>query len=240
VSIRIAATLLLAVAVAACGALQPSPTPVCWIGIHAEYRVVSADGSDPGQPVVEETGRIIDQRLARMGLAAFDVRTRSDRVVEVDLQPVTDQDEVKNLITASGQIYFVPIPEGTVVEPGDPVPAGLPALFGREGIQNVARATDAVGRAALDVTLTPAAAADFDAFAAEAANTTRQMAIVVDDIVVTAPTINAPRFNGQLQLQGSDFDDDVPRMLTLLELPPLPALLEERAFQDVPKPAACS
>ncbi len=87
---------------------------------------------------------------------------------------------------------------------GQPLPTGMPVepLFGGEGVvQRRASARDQTGQPAIDVVLGPDAAAAFDAYAA--AHFGGRFAIVLDGMVVGAPTINATQFNGRAQISGA-------------------------------------
>lgn len=219
-----------------CASLNPLPTN-CWVGLRGEYRLLAADGGDAGAADVEEAAQIIHARVSRIGFANFEVRTRSDGVIEIDLPPMADPTELRELILPTGDLTFVPLPEGVAVEPGDPIPADLPPLFGREAVSSVRPGTTATGDRAIDLTLTEAGANALDAFAAR--NVGRQLGIVSDGIVLSAPSIQAAEFNGQIQLSGGPIGNDVNMLVTLLTLPPLPGVLVEVSFGPVQPPPAC-
>lgn len=221
-----------------CDAIRgPSPQPTnCWVGLHGEYRLLAADGSDPGAVAVDEAARIIHARVSRIGLADFEVRTRSDGVIEIDLPPLSDSIEVHELIKAVGDVQFVPIPEGTSVEEGEALPQGLTPLFGREGLSSVTPGLSSAGQSALDITLNAGAARVFADYTGRSIG--QQVAIVVDGVVLSAPSIQA-RLEGTMQISGME-ETVANRLATILSLPQLPGTLEELGFNEVAPAPGCA
>ena len=226
---------LLMIVATACVALNPLPTN-CWIGFHGEYQLVATDGSDPGAAAVEEAALIIHARVSRIGFADFEVRTRSDGVIDIDLPPTADQIDVRELIRVRGEFAVVPLPEGVSVDEGDPIPADLAPLFGREALQQVRPGGDQHGGSALDIELTPGAAGTFADYTGRSVG--QQFAIVIDGVVFTAPVIQARIDGGEAQIVGIDVDV-ANRLATILSLPPLPGTLNELSFSAVDPPPAC-
>lgn len=215
----------------------PSPQPTnCWVGLHGEYRLLAADGSDPGAAAVEEAARIIHARISRVGLADFEVRTRSDGVIEIDLTRLSDATEVHALIRAVGHVQFVPIPEGTSIEEGEALPQGLTPLFGREGLSSVTPGSSAAGQSALDITLNSGAARVFTDYTARSIG--QQFAIVIDGVVLSAPSIQA-RLEGTMQISGMD-ETVANRLATILSFPELPGMLDEMSFNEVVPAPGCT
>ncbi|MEX2547406.1 MAG: hypothetical protein WD830_06400, partial [Chloroflexota bacterium] len=92
---RLFAGLVLVFLASAIACASPNRVPTnCWVVFRAEYRLMAADGTDPGAAAVEEAARIINARIARIGFAEFLVRFRSDGVIEVELPSSADQIDV--------------------------------------------------------------------------------------------------------------------------------------------------
>jgi preprotein translocase subunit SecD len=233
------AVLALVAWLVATACVAPNPVPSnCWVGIHGEYRLQAADGSDPGQAALDDAGRILHDRISRVGFAVFEVRTRSDGVIEVDLPPMSDTADVHRLIVAVGDLAFVPIPGGVDIGPGDPVPSDLVPLFGRDAIASATPTVSAGGQAAIDIVLVPAAATTLSEWSG--ANIGHQLAIGLDGVVITAPVIQARLTNGEFQLSGLADQVEAQRIVTLLSIHRLPGALEELNFGPVSPPAGCS
>lgn len=208
----------------------------CWDGLHGEYRLLAADGSDPGAVAVEEAARIIHARISSVGLADFEVRTRSDGVIEIVLPPIIDPSEVRSLIEPTGNIEFVAVPDGESVDVGDPFSSGAEMLLGRDAITSVSPGSTQTGERAFDVNLTEGAG---DILARHsAAHIGRQLAIVMDGTVLSAPVIQAP-LGSQFQISALD-PAVVNRLVTILRLPPLPGRLEVLSFNEVDPAPECA
>jgi hypothetical protein len=108
-------------------------------------------------------------------------------------------------VAAQSRVLFVPIPPefNAQVEDGKPLPAGMDAapLFGGEQIASASLGTDQLDHPAIDLVLTPEGARLMDNWAA--AHFQERFAIVLDGTVVSAPSINATSFNGQIQISGN-------------------------------------
>jgi preprotein translocase subunit SecD len=135
---------------------------------------------------------------------------------------------------APGVVFFLPVPEtrrGTL-DDGQPVPedmTALPPIVDSEGIASASvRLDEQTGGPLLALELTTEAAADFDDYAS--AHFGEQVAIVVDSVVATAPTLQATEFGGQIEvgLPTTPTDDDqVYQLVAVLRSGPLPLPLEE-------------
>ena len=222
---RFGATIWILVGAAACTAVNVVPTN-CWVGLHGEYCLVTAAGGDPGAAAVEDAARIIHERINHIGLADFEVRTRSDGVIEIDLPPITDATEVRGLIEPTGDIEFVPVPAGETVEVGDAIPSAAVALVGRESVTSVSPGSTMTGDHAVDIALTAEAGEILNRHSSE--HIGEQLAIVMDGTVLTAPLILAP-LGHLFQVSAADATV-VNRLVTILRLPPLPGTLEELTF----------
>lgn len=221
----------------ACAATTAPPTN-CWIGLRGEFRLMSADGGGAGQAATESAARTIDARVARVGLANFAVRTRSDAVIEVDLPALADPGNVRELVAPTGNVAFVPIPEGMQVDAGANVPAELAPLFGKDALLSVSLGTDALGGRAIDIVLNPPAAAELADWSGH--NVGRQLAIAMDGRILMAPVIQAPLENGEVQVSGGLDETAATRLVTILSLPSLPGRLEEISFGPSSPPTGCA
>jgi preprotein translocase subunit SecD len=85
----------------------------------------------------------------------------------------------------------------------------------------------------VDITLRDEGARIFDEYAAQHNNGRDQIAIVLDGIVQSAPTINASRFGGKVQIQGSFATAEVTNLVTVLKYGALPNPIEEVSFSQI-------
>jgi preprotein translocase subunit SecD len=217
---------------------SPTSAPVagCWVATRGEYRIQPFDGAAVNATDVEDTARIVQQRLASLGLVEYEVSVGEGGTVVV-LQPAMPEDallEARQLIAPAGIAAFVPIPDGESVESGDSLPSGLTPLFGHAAIGDARAGEDETGRAAVDITLTDAGRMRLAAFTRENVGST--LAITLDGTVLTAPTIVAPIESGTMQVSGVE---DASQLATILSLPPLIGPLDEITFTEVERPAGC-
>lgn len=232
-----AAALLLSLSGFGCDAiLGPSPQPTnCWIGVVGQYRFDTT--ADDPTAAAEDAGRIIIARLQRIGLADYAVLARSDGTIEVDLPTTGDPDAIRELIKPTGEVAFVPIPDGDLIATGDPIPVDLPVLFGRDGLATVRLGTSIAGQRSLEIELTPAASQLFADYST--AHTGSQFALVVDGVVLLAPSVMAPILDGKIAIGGPD-NVESNRLVALLALPPLPGTLTELSFGPFAPPDTCA
>ena len=112
---------------------------------------------------------------------------------------------IRTVLRSPGNVEFVPLPasyaDGTheaVV--GQPLPTDEPALFGWDGIADVAQDVDQQDRPIVTISLRRAAAEAFAEYTAGHIGGT--FAIVIDGDVVLLPTVNEPIRGGDVQVAG--------------------------------------
>jgi preprotein translocase subunit SecD len=204
----------------------------CWAKHRGEYRATSLDGSAATPELIEDTARAIQARLANAGPELYDVSVEG-RSISVLLGPTQDVEVTRKIITSRGEVVFVAVPADTSLAAGDPVP-GVEPLFGAEAVASAQLVEDMAGRTAIEITLTPAAAARFRTHTAD--HFGEQFAIALDGTVLAAPTINAV-IDGPMQISGG-FDDATAASLLafLLSRPQVPGGIEELSFDEFTAP----
>jgi preprotein translocase subunit SecD len=223
----------------ACSGLLPPPGPTvvpCWVGELAQYGFTPAAGGVPSAEDVDLTVDVIENRVIAYGITEYQIDKTAESTILVSLPRMLDSSDLRDLISATGILEFVPVPEGEGIEVGDTRPAG-PALFGRAGIAEVQASTNQAGQPAIDIGLTASAAITFDNYAES--HFGQQFAIVLDGMVLSAPTIQARSFGGRAQISGGFDAGTHSRILTILRYPPLPGQLEEIKLEAVSPRTGC-
>jgi Preprotein translocase subunit SecD len=203
--------------------------------LRGEYRALPFNGQPVSRDGLATIRTIIENRVNTSGFAQPDVQTQgADRIV-VQLPASANQDEVRALIGSTGRLDFVEVPParaGDVVA-GQPIPADLQVIFSGDQVATVAAGFTATGQRAVDVTFKDEGAQIFDQHAAT--HFGEQFAIVLDNVVVSAPIINATRFGGKAQISGSfNTQAEVNQFVSVLRYGALPNALEEVSFGPCP------
>ena len=203
-------------------------------GLRGEYRALPANGVPVTSQALANIRTIIENRINQFGVAEPVVQTQgSDRIV-VEIPGVSDEQQVRALIGSTGQLNFVDVPASRAnqVIPGQPIPSDLAIIFSGDKVASAAPGFTQSGLRAVDVTLTEEGARLFDQYAAS--HFGQQFAIVLDNIVVSAPTIQAQRFGGKAQISGSfTTQAEVNQLVTVLNYGALPNAVEEVSFSKI-------
>jgi len=203
-------------------------------GLRGEYRALPANGVGVSTDGLANIRTIIENRINQFGVAEPIVQTQgSDRIV-VEIPGVTNEQEVRALIGSTGRLDFVEVPpaRASSVVPGQPIPADLAVIFSGDKVKSAAPGFTDAGLRAVNLTLTDEGARLFDQYAA--AHYGEQFAIVLDNIVESAPVIRATRFGGQAQISGSFTSQaEVNQLVTVLNYGALPNAIEEVSFSKI-------
>ena len=202
-------------------------------GLRGEYRALPTEQSPISREAMANIRTIIENRINQYGVAEPIVQTQgADRIV-VEIPGVTNVDDVRRLIGSTGLLEFMGVTPGTPgVQQGSGKPPGELLFTGVE-VSSAAPGFDQQSRRAIDITLRDNGARIFDAYAAQHFNNRDQIAIVLDGIVQSAPTINAGRFGGKVQIQGLFSSAEVTNLVTVLKYGALPNPIEEVSFSQI-------
>ena len=204
-------------------------------GLRGEYQLVATDDQAITPDVLEQTRTIIESRVNSTGVSEPNVQTQGSDRISVELPGADNARQIQDLIGTTGRLDFIPVPaqfDQQVVD-GAPLPPGMdqtPIFSGNE-IASAAPSQDDLGRPAVSLTLKETGARLFDEYAA--ANQGQRFAIVLDGSVMSAPTINAPRFDGQAQISGSFTVEDMNNLVTVLKFGSLPLEIQEVGFSSL-------
>jgi len=205
-------------------------------GLRGEYQVIATDDQQVTLEILEKTRSIIEQRVNATGLSEPIVQTQGANRISVEIPGVENVDEVRDLIGATGRLDFVPVPteftqNQSVVE-GAPLPAGMDAtpLFSGD---EIAVAQPAYGEKGPEVqfTLKDTGARLFEEYTR--ANVGQQFAIVLDEIVVSAPRVNEVISGGRARINGDFTVGEMNNLVTVLKYGALPLEINEVGFSQI-------
>jgi protein-export membrane protein SecD len=205
-------------------------------GLRGEYQVVATDAQPVTPEILAQTRTIIENRVNAFGVAEPVVQTQGADRISVELPGATDEEQLRRLIGSTGVLEFVPVPpqfrdqvfEGAPLPPGmadvEPLFTGVELAAARPGV-------DDRQRPAVFLELKETGARLFDEYAAQ--NLGERFAIVLDNIVQSAPVLQARRFGGQAQISGSFTPAEVNSLVTVLRFGSLPLEIREVGFSSL-------
>jgi len=191
-------------------------------GLAVEYQAQCVEDRCPTKDDMAVIRDIMERRVNASGVAEPIVTTQgSDRIV-VELPGVSDPQAIRRLVGQTGRLEFVPItadcPQPT---PGQKLDLeACPPLFAGTEISSTNVGADQVGRPAVNFELKSDGAAKFADYTRN--NVGQQFAIVLDEVVVSAPEIQSPITNGQGQISGSFTLAEATNLSTVLRYGSLP------------------
>jgi preprotein translocase subunit SecD len=213
-------------------------------GLRGEYQAFSEDGRTPTTGDMATIRSIIERRVNATGVTEPVVQTQgTDRVI-VEIPGVSNEDEVRGLIGATGRLDFVPLPPdryGTETQPSQLYPAPgtrvyeqdpeLKPLFSGDQLENAAPAIDQNGQRAVSFQLKSEGARLFGDYTQQSVG--NFFAIVLDGEVVSAPSIQSAITGGNGQITGNFSASEMNNLVTVLKFGALPLQLREVSFSSI-------
>ncbi|MBA3307914.1 MAG: protein translocase subunit SecD [Chloroflexi bacterium] len=204
-------------------------------GLRGEYQVIATDDQQVTPEILETTRSIIEQRVNATGLSEPIVQTQGTNRISVEIPGVENVDQVRDLIGSTGRLDFVPVPaefSPSVVD-GAPLPAGMDVtpLFSGDEIAVAQPAFGDTGQPEVQFTLKENGARLFEEYTR--ANIGQRFAIVLDEVVVSAPTIEGAIPGGQARITGSFTVEEMNNLVTVLKYGALPLEINEVGFSQV-------
>ncbi len=206
--------------------------------------------------VVQE---LIRDELETLGIAEPDVRVEGANIV-VDLPGVKDQAQALEAVDVAGIVSLRPVlacqPGVTPGDLAEDLPGGTEAFITTDGLQTCivgpsggsgevfergsaqAQINQLTNQWIVSVDLRSDSQQIWNALAAECysgAETcpTRQLAIVLDDIIQSAPTVNQPSFTTGVEISGAFTEDEVRSLARVLNRGAFPVGVEAQRVETV-------
>ena len=218
-------------------------------GLKVEYRVDPNGDRTPTLADVAVVKDIIERRVNATGVAEPVVVTSgTDRIV-VEVPGISDTTAIRRLVGRTGSLQFVPIPAGMTPPPAQSpldmtnapecpengTPTQPCELFGGEELGSSSVGQDQQGRRTVNFTLKPTGR---DLFAAWTASHIQQyFAIVLDNVVISAPVINEPIPGGNVQISSGGLGGfsraEADELVNILKFGSLPFPVEELASDTI-------
>ncbi len=203
-------------------------------GVRVEYQALPVGNDVPDDAALGVLKDIIERRVNASGVSEPIVTTQgTDRIV-VELPGVENAQAIRDLIGQTGQLEFVPIPDGQPqAQEGQTI--NYPALFSGVEIETATIGADQTGQRTVNFVLKSGGAQLFGQHTAQ--NVGKQFAITLDDVVISAPNINEPIPNGQVQISAGGAGgfplQEAQDLVTVLKFGSLPFPIAEVSAQDI-------
>ena len=212
-------------------------------GLRGEYQVVATDEQEVTAEILEQTRTIIENRVNFTGVAEPIVVTQGEDRISVELPGVEDEADIRGLIGTTGVLEFKPVPSECANEVLQDAPEPLcleevePLFNGTEIAAARIGQDPQTGEIVVSLELKSTGSALFDEYADQVFRfpnpSDRLFAIVLDGVVESAPSINAPRFGGQAQISGNFTVDEANNLVTVLRFGSLPLEIREVGFSSI-------
>jgi preprotein translocase subunit SecD len=253
---------LLATVLAAVGALAAvvvtDTSPQLGLDLQGGAAVVLRPERKVPSAVLDQSIRIIRSRVDALGVAEPEISSQGDNII-VQLPGVKDSARALEVVGQTAELRFRPVlapdappgPEGEakITPREEDKPEAQVILPGTKDEQNaryVLGPSELTGRAVKDAraevdpstgewkvafTLTESGSKEFDALAAR--NLNKQVAIVLDGVVQSAPTIQQAKFEGSGEITGSFNEREAKDLALVLRFGALPVELKPETVQTV-------
>jgi preprotein translocase subunit SecD len=187
---------------------------------------------------IEQAVETLRNRVDQFGVAEPLIQRSGENRIILQMPGVSDVNSVKKVVGSVAKLEFRLVPGardtgGTTVtlkdQAGQPVTVEDPALMTGDAVDDARVDFDSQGQVEVALRMTSAGADDFARITSE--NIGRQLAIVLDGVVYSAPVIRSAITGGNASITGGFSTEEARRLKVVLKAGALPApltVLEER------------
>lgn len=233
--------------------------PILGLDLQGGVSVILQPVDDAGAEDLIVVQELIRDELESLGIAEPDVRVEGTNII-VDLPGVKDQAQALDAVDVAGIVTLRPVIACEVgLDPGTiaaMMTAGQSALPTADGFQicivgpaggtgevfvrgsATAVISQVTGQWIVSVDLRSDTQSQWNALASEcysatAACPSQQLAIVLDDVVQSAPTVNQPSFTTGVEISGAFTEDEVRSLARVLNRGAFPVDVEAQRVETV-------
>ena len=233
--------------------------PVLGLDLRGGVSVALKPARPVSKDILNQAKNIITNRVDALGVAEPDIALQGSDIV-VQLPGVKESQRALSLIGETAQLTFravmtsngqqevfaptngkcvapTTLPAGQAVFPfqtaNNPTSCYVvgPVLLNGTIIHSATAALSNTGQWLVNFTTTSSGSSAFDAMAAQQYQ--KNVAIVLDDVIESAPTINATAFHGSGQITGSFTETQAKNLALVLSYGSLPVKLIQQSVQTV-------
>jgi preprotein translocase subunit SecD len=214
-------------------------------GLQIKYKAVYGPGNAPSSSQMEVIRTIMENRINTTGAGEIVVQTVGSDQILVEVPDVKDPDAIRQLVGKTGTLQFVLLPPETygtsqtagsvaVPQKGEKIDPALEAQFTGAELDagKVLARYDTTYGWVVDFGFKGDAATRFGEWTGE--HIDDYFAIVLDDKVVSAPSINAKIEGGSGYIYGNFDASSAKELATILQYGALPYPVEELDVREIP------
>lgn len=187
-------------------------------GMNVILTAKGKKGAPVSQEAMEQARFIIEQRVNGLGVSEPVIETQGGRNILVQLPGVKNPQKVLDIIGKTALLEFKPV----IDTKGDKLILGDALMSG--GIKDARVEFDEYNKPKVGLTFDDKGAKKFDEIAKQLYQ--KQLAIVLDGKVMSAPTIQATEFRGKAEISGDFSVDETKKLVLVLKTGRLPVELE--------------
>jgi preprotein translocase subunit SecD len=181
---------------------------------------------------IEQAVETLRNRVDQFGVSEPLIQRSGENRIILQMPGVSDVNAVKRVVGSVAKLEFRLVPRGsgdagTVIlkdQQGQPYTVEDPPLMTGDAVDDARVDFDRNGQVEVGLRMTSAGADDFARITAE--NIGRQLAIVLDGVVYSAPVIRSAITGGQASITGGFSTEEARRLKIVLKAGALPAPLE--------------
>lgn len=206
-------------------------------GVSVIMTATKTDGSTPSSEEMSEATQIVQQRVNALGAAETTVQQQGTNSILVQIPGVTNADEAVETIGQTGHLEFVRLDEIGDADALAKLNAGTSDVALEDGTYtafldgssitstSVEQSGSTTGSYAVNVTFNDEGAQKFAEVTKELASDNGRIAIVLDGVVKSAPSVQSEITGGRVSITGNFTLDEANQLKTVLDSGSLPVTL---------------
>ncbi len=200
-------------------------------GVYVVYDVETTAEDDDLQLLINQTMEVLRKRIDSLGLTEPSIYVEGTKRIRVELPGVSSAEEALELIGKTAQLQFAEVKEGQIVKAGDKFDENvMTTLFYGDGVKDATAGKDQFNKYSVNFKLTGDATAAFADSTSKVYKRKGQIAILLDDVVISAPNVQTPINDGSGQITGNFEKKEVIDLAFLIRSGSLPVkLIEQRS-----------
>lgn len=198
-------------------------------GVVLVYEAKTEKTGEELRVLMDQVKAVMERRINEMGLTEPKISVSGEKRIRIELPGVADAEKAIEQVGQTAKLQFALVNPGITVQDGmkyDPS-MGTVMLTG-DNVQNSRFATDQNGKPAVSLEFDKDGGVKFGAMTSQAAmNGGLQIAIILDDTIISAPVASTAIMDGKAQITGNFTTDAASGLSALIRGGALPAELTE-------------